>query len=78
MWGHGIFQFLNGDSFEGVFIKNVREGKGKYIVHQPNIDDLLYFEGQYKNDLKNGPGIMKYVDHEVLGHWKDGLYDYSF
>lgn len=47
-------------------------------MHQPNIDDLLYFEGEYKNDLKNGPGIMKYVDHEVRGHWKDGLYDYSF
>jgi hypothetical protein len=45
MWGHGIIYFLNGDSFEGEFIKNVREGKGKYIVQQPNIDDLLYFEG---------------------------------
>lgn len=32
------------------------------MLYQPNIDDLLYFEGEYRNDKKNGLGVMKYVN----------------
>ncbi len=78
MEGFGVFEFSNGDRFEGQFVKNVREGKGKYMLHQPNIEDLLFFEGVYKNGVKNGPGQMKYVNYEVNGIWKDGSYYYSF
>ena len=45
MNGEGVFEFVNGDKFEGTFVNNVREGKGKYIPRQPNIEGLLYFEG---------------------------------
>ena len=59
-------------------MKNGREGKGRYRLWQPNIHDLLYFEGDYRDDLKNGAGVMKYVEQEVRGCWKDGEYEYSF
>ena len=45
MWGSGLLEFPNGDHFEGQFVKNMRDGKGKYTLHQPNIEDLLFFEG---------------------------------
>lgn len=38
----------------------MREGKGKYIPRQPNIEGMLYFEGEYKSDVKHGPGVIKY------------------
>jgi hypothetical protein len=47
-------------------------------VHQPNIDDLLFFEGEYVNDVKDGAGFMKYADNEVHGNWKNGHYHYNF
>lgn len=76
--GEGVFQFANGDKFQGHFKNNVREGKGRYIPRQPNIDGLLYFEGQYANDQKNGPGVMVYDKGTVKGVWRDGCYDYHF
>ena len=45
MWGSGLLEFPNGDHFEGQFVKNMRDGKGKYTLHQQNIEDLLFFEG---------------------------------
>lgn len=33
---------------------------GKYTPRQPNIDGMLYFEGEYRKDVKNGPGVIKY------------------
>ena len=78
MSGKGSLKFPNGDCFEGEFIKNMREGKGKYTPRQPNIDGLLFFEGQYSKDLKEGKGRMVYGSGEVKGRWKQGKYDYSF
>jgi hypothetical protein len=78
MWGKGAFEFANGDKFEGTFVRNVREGKGKYIPRQPNIDGILYFEGEYHNDKKEGPGKMVYEHGSIEGMWKNGCYDYQF
>ena len=78
MWGEGVFEFANGDRFEGQFVNNVREGKGRYIPRQPNIDGILYFEGEYRNDMKNGEGKMVYEDGEIVGMWKNNNYDFSF
>lgn len=47
-------------------------------MHQPNIEDLLFFEGEYKNDVKDGAGLMKFVGCEVKGVWRNGNYDYNF
>lgn len=43
MSGRGEISFVNGDRFEGEFLNNGREGKGKYIPRQPNLEGLLYF-----------------------------------
>ena len=69
---------MNGDKFEGEFVNNLRQGRGRYIPRQPNIDGILYFEGEYSNDKKNGEGTMYYESGQVEGYWREGEYDYSF
>ena len=78
MSGKGTLEFPNGDFFEGEFVGSLREGKGKYVPRQPNIDGLLFFAGGYVKDLKEGDGRLVYQSGEVSGRWRQGRYDYSF
>jgi len=41
--------------YEGDFINGEIEGNGKYIFENGN-----YYIGQFKNDLRNGKGILYY------------------
>jgi hypothetical protein len=36
----------------------MREGKGRYTPRQPNMDGLLYFEGEYRQDMREGEGVL--------------------
>ena len=43
--GFGIFQVSDGDRYEGLWVSNKKEGKGRYIW---NNNDL--FEGEFNDD----------------------------
>lgn len=77
MDGEGKFTFTNGDIYEGRFVMNLRCGFGRYTPKQPNSQGVLYFEGEYRNDLKEGPGKIIFEDHELEGTWRNGLYECS-
>ena len=79
--GNGIQKLLNGCSFEGNFIKGIKNGFGK-----EDSDEFIY-EGEYKNDQKNGNGKMyfkllhdsyegNFVNNNINGNgiykWKNG------
>ena len=48
--GNGIHKLLNGCTYEGNFIKGIKNGFGK------EDNDEITYEGEYKNDQKNGKG----------------------
>jgi len=43
----------------------MRSGHGKYIPKQPNSDGILFFEGVYKNDLKDGAGKVHHANNVI-------------
>ena len=78
MHGYGKLSFLNGDHFEGMFHSNKKQGKGTYYLRQPNSEGILYFQGTYNNDKKNGFGKIKYETSEFYGIWKDGEFQHAY
>jgi hypothetical protein len=50
--GHGRFDYLNGDIYEGEWSENKRHGQGKLI----EADGTAIFTGKWDNDLKHGKG----------------------
>ena len=55
--GKGIKYYSNGNIlYEGDFINDKFEGKGKYI----------YDDGDYKNGLRNGKGIIYYKNGNIM------------
>lgn len=61
------------DSFTGIFLNGLPEGKGVYKYKNGNM-----FSGYWKNGLKNGKGEFKnIIDGKasfIKGYWKDGEY----
>lgn len=57
MNGKGIFRYINGDVYEGEFIKDRKKGKGIFRYINGDI-----YEGEYSNDKCKGKGIYKYKD----------------
>ena len=49
-----IEKYLNNDKYEGEFKNGLKEGYGKYF----NYEKEIYYIGQWKNDKKNGKGIL--------------------
>ena len=47
-------KYLNNDKYEGEFKNGLKEGYGKYF----NYEKEIYYIGQWKNDKKNGKGIL--------------------
>lgn len=65
--GKGIAQGT--DRYEGQFIKGMPDGRGTYRWAEGT-----YYEGQWKNGLREGMGKMVYRDSVVTGYWKDDKY----
>jgi hypothetical protein len=65
--GKGIAQGI--DSYEGQFSKGMPNGKGIY-----KWANGTWYEGQWKDGIKEGLGKMVLADSVVIGYWKDGKY----
>ena len=65
--GKGVAQGI--DRYEGQFSKGMPDGKGIY-----KWANGTYFEGQWKNGMKEGFGKMVYPDSVVTGYWKRDKY----
>lgn len=84
MHGRGNFIFENGDRYEGMFLKNQKDGQGRYIFKEEGRLSLgssksreNYFEGCYKNGIRNGEGVLCDTDKQVKGKWKNGVLLFS-
>ncbi|CAF0722048.1 unnamed protein product [Didymodactylos carnosus] len=79
----GIFVFPNGDKYDGEYIvteqgKIQRQGQGKHIGQ-----DGLVYDGQWRNDLMNGRGLLTHddgsqYDGEFVDNYFQGQGTYSW
>ena len=69
--GSGKYFFPNGTTYVGEVLNGFRHGFGKF--ESPK--EELSYEGNWKNGLKNGIGIMKKKGSTYEGNWKDGYID---
>ena len=65
--GKGIAQGI--DRYEGQFIKGLPNGTGTYRWASG-----IYYEGEWKDGLREGQGKMVYPDSVVTGFWKEDKY----
>ena len=65
--GKGIAQGT--DRYEGEFIKGLPSGIGVY-----RWANNVYYEGEWKNGMREGEGKMVYPDSVVYGIWKEDKY----
>lgn len=65
--GKGIAQGI--DRYEGHFNKGLPSGTGTY-----RWANGVYYEGEWKNGLREGEGKMVYPDSVVKGFWKQDKY----
>jgi hypothetical protein len=64
--GWGIYEYNNGDIYEGKFKSGVKDGKGEYVYA-----DGSYYRGDWKNDKKHGYGTYKFNRLEYDGYWEN-------
>ena len=69
--GNGKYYFPTGTIYSGELLNGLRHGFGRF--ESPNED--INYEGNWKNGLKNGHGIMKKKGSVYEGNWKDGSID---
>lgn len=70
MHGYGKYIQKDGTSYEGYFKKGLKHGTGKWIKYVETFDQLMNknvvivceYEGDFKNDKKEGHGIFKWGD----------------
>ena len=70
--GNGIWTQMDGATYVGQFVNGLREGVGTFTwsIHSPDGGDV--YEGEYKNNRRNGKGKRTYRDGSILeGDWKD-------
>ena len=67
--GNGYFRTRN-YTYKGQFIAGKKDGKGKL----ESFNTKSIYEGEFKNDMKEGYGIEKYNDGSIYkGHYKNGM-----
>ena len=67
--GNGYFRTRN-YAYKGQFIAGKKDGKGKL----ESFNTKSIYEGEFKNDMKEGYGIEKYNDGSIYkGHYKNGM-----
>ncbi|CAF3605050.1 unnamed protein product [Rotaria sordida] len=77
--GKGRHRYRNGDIYDGLWRDGKKHGYGKYTYfNQPSAEYTGYWKndmkhGPYKNDKKNGKGILIYSNGDKYeGMFKDG------
>jgi len=65
--GKGTAQGI--DFYEGQFIKGMPSGEGTY-----RWSNGFYYEGQWKDGLREGKGKMVFKDSVIVGFWKNDKY----
>ncbi len=60
MIGYGLCNYKDGNIYEGEFVKNQRNGKGKFIFKN-NLKYLLY-DGGWINGKMNGDGELTFTN----------------
>jgi hypothetical protein len=67
--GFGVYNYANGDIYEGEFETGQRSGIGEY-----KYCDGTWFRGQWKNDKKNGIGVrMDKNGIRSYGKWRNNI-----
>ena len=69
--GTGKYYFPTGTIYSGELLNGLRHGFGRF--ESPN--EEINYEGNWKNGLKNGHGIMTKKGCKYEGNWKDGFID---
>ncbi|MBE6552539.1 MAG: TIR domain-containing protein [Ruminococcaceae bacterium] len=79
MHGSGVYNFANGDVYEGSFENGTLSGKGKY-----SFASGIVYEGEMSDNKFNGKGTYRFTDGDVYeGDFKDskrhgkGIYRYA-
>ena len=68
MHGYGVWSGKNGDTFEGDFVFDCRDGKGRSVCGETG----EVYEGDWKQSMRHGMGEMKKPDGETYqGAWED-------
>jgi hypothetical protein len=69
MVGKGFMKYAIGDSYEGEFLANEREGWGTYICAKTG----AVYDGEWKEGKKHGKGKCQYADRgDYIGSWENG------
>lgn len=64
---HGYGTAQGEDTYQGHFIKGIKEGNGVYIWRNGD-----RFTGQFRNGLAEGKGVMEYIDgRRIEGIWQN-------
>ena len=66
--GHGRCKYHNGDTYDGMYDNNQKNGIGTYI----SMKFGRKYEGEWKDDKLHGIGIMTTKNEKYVGIWEDG------
>lgn len=66
--GYGRCVYHNGDTYDGMFDNNQRNGKGTYVSSAIG----RKYNGEWKDDKMHGTGIMTTKKEKYVGIWNDG------
>eukprot|EP00331_Platyophrya_macrostoma_P021053 CAMPEP_0176468890 /NCGR_PEP_ID=MMETSP0127-20121128/39413_1 /TAXON_ID=938130 /ORGANISM="Platyophrya macrostoma, Strain WH" /LENGTH=665 /DNA_ID=CAMNT_0017862647 /DNA_START=178 /DNA_END=2175 /DNA_ORIENTATION=+ len=67
--GQGMMREKNGDTYEGDFVKHIRQGKG---IWKNSVGDV--YEGEFVQGLPSGEGTYRWADGTVYrGHFSNGV-----
>lgn len=66
--GKGRCKYHNGDTYDGMFDNDKRNGIGTYI----SIKVKRKYEGEWKDDKLHGRGIMTTNKEKYIGIWNEG------
>ena len=69
----GTLEFTNGGKYIGQIKNDEMNGHGMFIYSRADNEALDYYNGTYKNGLKDGKGKLVWKDGQFYdGQWKDG------
>lgn len=63
--GHGVYSYVNGDSYEGEWANNLRHGTGTYTFTGSDVR----YEGTWVNGHREGFGQIFFDSFKYEGHF---------